>query len=56
MDIIGVSCNPAPIILKPLASLYNPYPYGCSVLCNHPLDSEIKDLVKKAKDALVNIN
>ncbi|XP_022163033.1 uncharacterized protein LOC111028616 [Myzus persicae] len=52
IDITGVSCNPAPIVLKPLASLYNPYPYGCSVLCNHPLDSEIKDLVKKAKDAL----
>ncbi|VVC34637.1 Hypothetical protein CINCED_3A002571 [Cinara cedri] len=48
----GVSCNPAPVVLKPLASLYNPYPYGCSVLCNHPLDNEIKDLVKKAKDAL----
>ncbi|XP_025416171.1 uncharacterized protein LOC112687588 [Sipha flava] len=53
IDITGISCNQAPIVLKPLASLYNPYPYGCSVLCNHPLDSEIKDLVKKAKDALV---
>ncbi|XP_050439669.1 uncharacterized protein LOC126845148 [Adelges cooleyi] len=52
IEMTGVLCNPAPVVLKPLASLYNPYPYGCSVLCNHPLDNEIKELVKKAKDAL----
>ncbi|XP_050543891.1 uncharacterized protein LOC126906963 [Daktulosphaira vitifoliae] len=52
IELTGLLCNPAPFVMKPLATLYNPYPYGCSVLCNHPLDNEIKDLVKKAKDAL----
>ncbi|KAK9744704.1 hypothetical protein QE152_g7472 [Popillia japonica] len=41
---------PAPYTLKPFAGLYNPFPYGCSLLCNHPADTEAKDLVKKAKE------
>ncbi|CAH0563738.1 unnamed protein product [Brassicogethes aeneus] len=42
--------KPAPFILKPFAGLFNPYPYGCSLLCNHPTDTEAKELLKKAKD------
>ncbi|KAJ8687133.1 hypothetical protein QAD02_022927 [Eretmocerus hayati] len=41
---------PAPFTLRPFAGLYNPYPYGCSVLCNHPADNDAKDVVRKAKD------
>nr|CAI5837116.1 unnamed protein product [Callosobruchus analis] len=36
--------KPAPYVLKPYAGIYNPYPYGCSLLCNHPTDCEVKDL------------
>lgn len=39
----------APFCLKPFAGLYNPFPYGCSLLCNHPTDTEAKDLIKKLK-------
>ncbi|XP_018566349.1 uncharacterized protein LOC108907241 [Anoplophora glabripennis] len=42
--------KPAPFILKRFAGLYNPYPYGCSLLCNHPIDNEAKELLRKAKD------
>ncbi|CAH1968938.1 unnamed protein product [Acanthoscelides obtectus] len=41
--------KPAPYVLKPYAGIYNPYSYGCSLLCNHPTDCEVKDLLKKAK-------
>ncbi|XP_063216704.1 uncharacterized protein LOC134527719 isoform X2 [Bacillus rossius redtenbacheri] len=43
--------KPAPFVLRPFAGIYNPFPYGCSVLCNHPADYEAKDVVKRAKDA-----
>ncbi|XP_008197167.1 uncharacterized protein LOC103314071 isoform X1 [Tribolium castaneum] len=43
--------RPAPFVLKPFAGLYNPYPYGCSLLCNHPTDSEAKELLKRVKDS-----
>ncbi|XP_035440324.2 uncharacterized protein LOC118269363 isoform X1 [Spodoptera frugiperda] len=42
--------SPAPFMLRPYAGLYNPFPLGCSVLCNHPADTEARDVVKKAKD------
>ncbi|PNF19869.1 hypothetical protein B7P43_G12522 [Cryptotermes secundus] len=42
---------PAPYTLRPFAGVYNPFPYGCSILCNHPADYEAKDLVKRAKDS-----
>lgn len=47
--------KPAPFVLKPFAGLYNPYPYGCSLLCNHPTDNEAKELLKKAKNSWVRI-
>ncbi|KYN34269.1 hypothetical protein ALC56_11376 [Trachymyrmex septentrionalis] len=40
----------APFALRPFAGLFNPYPYGCSVLCNHPADCEAKEVVRRAKD------
>lgn len=43
--------TPAPYILRPFAGIYNPFPYGCSILCNHPADYEAKDVVRKAKDS-----
>ncbi|XP_047359856.1 uncharacterized protein LOC124953056 isoform X1 [Vespa velutina] len=42
--------NPAPFALRPYAGLFNPYSYGCSVLCNHPVDNEAKEVVRRAKD------
>ncbi|XP_077298942.1 uncharacterized protein LOC143920105 [Arctopsyche grandis] len=52
---VNLSCftTPAPFVLRPFAGLYNPFSYGCSILCNHPADAEIKDVVKRAKDALI---
>ncbi|CAK9795841.1 hypothetical protein ANTQUA_LOCUS512 [Anthophora quadrimaculata] len=45
------STKPAPFILRPFSSLFNPYPYGCSVLCNHPADCEAKEVLRRAKDS-----
>lgn len=41
---------------RPFANLDNPgFPYGCSKLCNHPIDSEqnrdYRDILKKAKES-----
>ncbi|XP_020287121.1 uncharacterized protein LOC109856364 [Pseudomyrmex gracilis] len=44
------STRRAPFALRPFASLFNPYPYGCSVMCNHPADCEAKEVVRRAKD------
>ncbi|KAJ8926518.1 hypothetical protein NQ314_021120 [Rhamnusium bicolor] len=46
--------RPAPFVLKPFAGLYNPYPHGCSLLCNHPTDNDAKELLRKAKDNWAN--
>ncbi|XP_072949516.1 uncharacterized protein [Epargyreus clarus] len=43
--------TPAPFMLRPYAGLYNPFSHACSVLCNHPADTEAKEFVKRAKDA-----
>ncbi|XP_049771241.1 uncharacterized protein LOC126141558 [Schistocerca cancellata] len=45
-----VVAGPAPYALRPFAGVYNPFPYGCSILCNHPADFEAKDVVRRAKD------
>nr|XP_012139030.1 PREDICTED: uncharacterized protein LOC100880229 isoform X1 [Megachile rotundata] len=45
------STKPVPFILRPFSGLYNPYPYGCSVLCNHPADCEAKEVLRRAKDS-----
>ncbi|XP_046596575.1 uncharacterized protein LOC107221273 [Neodiprion lecontei] len=49
IDLSGCT-KPAPFVLRPFSGLFNPYPYGCSVLCNHPADGEAKDVVRRAKD------
>ncbi|XP_008203002.1 uncharacterized protein LOC100120666 [Nasonia vitripennis] len=49
LELVGPSV-PAPFTLRPFAGLFNPYPYGCSVLCNHPADGEAKEIVRRAKD------
>ncbi|XP_075977794.1 uncharacterized protein LOC142977632 isoform X2 [Anticarsia gemmatalis] len=38
-------------MLRPYAALYNPFSHACSVLCNHPADTEAKEYVKRAKDS-----
>jgi len=38
-----VMTGPAPVIMRPFAGIYNPFPYRCSVLCNHPADVDIKN-------------
>ncbi|CAG9561704.1 unnamed protein product [Danaus chrysippus] len=43
----------APFMLRPYAALYNPFSHACSVLCNHPADTDAKEFVKRAKDAWV---
>ncbi|CAG9769572.1 unnamed protein product [Ceutorhynchus assimilis] len=42
--------KPAPYVLKPYSGLYNPYSTGCSLLCNHPMDKEAKELFRRAKE------
>lgn len=46
--------SPAPFTLRPFAGLYNPFPYGCSILCNHPADSEAKEILRKAREEWVS--
>ncbi|KAF4529647.1 hypothetical protein B566_EDAN017544, partial [Ephemera danica] len=31
--------GPAPVVLRPFAGIHNPFPKGCSVLCNHPAEN-----------------
>ncbi|XP_011311961.1 uncharacterized protein [Fopius arisanus] len=50
IELSGTS-KPAPFTLRPFAGLFNPFPYGCSVLCNHPADCEAKEFVKRAKES-----
>ncbi|XP_031843917.2 uncharacterized protein LOC116431927 isoform X2 [Nomia melanderi] len=50
VELSGIS-KPAPLILRPFSGLFNPYPYGCSVLCNHPADCEAKEVLRRAKDS-----
>lgn len=50
-----ITARPAPRTMRPLAGLPNPYPYGCSVLCNHPRDPELKDVVWRPRMSSVNL-
>lgn len=45
---------PAPFTLKPFAGIYNPFPYNCSVLCNHPTDTEARMVVQEIKNSLAS--
>ncbi|XP_030761864.1 uncharacterized protein LOC115886732 [Sitophilus oryzae] len=42
---------PAPFNWKPYSGFFNPYAPGCSLLCNHPIDQQAKELLRKAKDS-----
>ncbi|KAJ8953941.1 hypothetical protein NQ318_019184 [Aromia moschata] len=42
--------RPAPFTLKPFAGLYNPYPHGCSLLCNHPTNNQAREMLRQAKE------
>ncbi|XP_034140315.1 uncharacterized protein LOC117591245 isoform X2 [Drosophila guanche] len=43
---------PMPLSLRPFGGLFNPFPKGCSVLCNHPAPSGVKDVINQFKTAL----
>ncbi|KAE8738709.1 hypothetical protein FOCC_FOCC015805 [Frankliniella occidentalis] len=43
-------CQAAPYSLRPLAALLNPYARGCSVLCNHPADTQSRDALRRVKE------
>ncbi|CAD1479692.1 unnamed protein product, partial [Heterotrigona itama] len=49
VELAGLT-KPAPFILRPFSGLFNPYPYGCSILCNHPADCEAREVLRRAKD------
>lgn len=45
--------QPAPFITKPLAGIQNPYPNGCSLLCNHPTGSTENKRPNKIKQQII---
>ena len=51
--------RPAPMLKKPHDNWRNPYPIGCSRLCNHPISNELRkeyrDLMKKSKESYVSV-
>ncbi|XP_057321004.1 uncharacterized protein LOC130664863 isoform X2 [Microplitis mediator] len=50
LELLSIS-RPAPFTIRPFAGLFNPFPYGCSVLCNHPADCEAKEFIRRAKES-----
>ncbi|XP_060522521.1 uncharacterized protein LOC132699689 [Cylas formicarius] len=48
--------KPAPMTEKSYSGLFNPYPGECSFLCNHPIGSQAKMLLKQMKTHLINGN
>ncbi|XP_022233757.1 uncharacterized protein LOC111081908 isoform X2 [Drosophila obscura] len=43
---------PMPLSLRPFGGLFNPFAKGCSVLCNHPAPSGVKDVINQFKTSL----
>ncbi|EDW26178.1 GL25501 [Drosophila persimilis] len=43
---------PMPLSLRPFGGLFNPFAKGCSVLCNHPAPSGVKDVINQLKTSL----
>lgn len=41
-----------PLSLRPFGGLFNPFAKGCSVLCNHPAPSGVKDVINQLKTSL----
>ncbi|XP_074105861.1 uncharacterized protein LOC141531763 [Cotesia typhae] len=50
LELLSIA-KPAPFTIRPFAGLFNPFPYGCSVLCNHPADCEAKEFIRRAKES-----
>lgn len=44
--------TPMPLSLRPFGGLFNPFAKGCSVLCNHPAPSAVKDVINQLKTSL----
>ncbi|XP_068142025.1 uncharacterized protein [Drosophila tropicalis] len=44
--------TPMPLSLRPFGGLFNPFAKGCSVLCNHPAPSAVKDVIHQLKTSL----
>ncbi|XP_030372016.1 uncharacterized protein LOC115622256 [Scaptodrosophila lebanonensis] len=44
--------TPMPLSLRPFGGLFNPFAKGCSVLCNHPAPSAVKDVIHQLKTTL----
>ena len=49
--------RPAPVVRRPFEAIYSPYPMGCSKLCNHPIDKDLKreykEVLRKTKENMV---
>ncbi|KAL7731575.1 hypothetical protein ACLKA6_013102 [Drosophila palustris] len=44
--------TPMPLSLRPFGGLFNPFAKGCSVLCNHPAPSGVKEVINQLKTSL----
>ncbi|KAH8405068.1 hypothetical protein KR222_010782 [Zaprionus bogoriensis] len=44
--------QPMPLSLRPFGGIFNPFAKGCSVLCNHPAPSSVKDVINQLKTTL----
>lgn len=56
MDSIIAECaqtKPIQYSVRPFATAFNPYSRNCSILCNHPGPSEIKQVVKQVKELYI---
>ncbi|XP_036327433.1 uncharacterized protein LOC118740043 [Rhagoletis pomonella] len=49
---IRFEAMPMALSLRPFGGLYNPFSKGCSVLCNHPAPSGLKDIISQMKSSL----
>lgn len=59
LTVNGINLTKCPIAkpvqysLRPFGGLFNPYPKGCSILCNHPGPNEVKNVVKHVKEQFI---
>ncbi|ALC44740.1 CG13449 [Drosophila busckii] len=43
---------PMPLSLRPFGGLFNPFAKGCSLLCNHPAPTAVKEVIHQLKTTL----
>ncbi|CAD7006308.1 unnamed protein product [Ceratitis capitata] len=43
---------PVALSLRPFGGLFNPFSKGCSVLCNHPAPTDLKNIITQLKTSL----